>query len=404
MSEKDERAKKAEAGPRADEPATEAIPKTPKGEPMSTGDAEPKPPTRPDTVTSEPDATPPAKTPPAKTPPAKTPPAKAPLVRTKSPRPPAKPLPKPTVPVPESESELGEPAEPKRDATESAVSKSDATDPATTELDASKPDATKSDVSKSEEPPVAGTADAAETGANSEAETTAIPKVAAPAPRITEPTTTEPTAGRPTTSQPAASVPPTAVAKPTVGPRRIPPRAEDPAARGTLPQPRRIAPAAKPERIGPPPEKVKTRRRVGGRWIAALAAAVLVIVAVGVAGFLYLSGEREDNSPETQIRARVSSFTEALTSGDLETLRSTSCGEMAAYYRDIPDAEFADVHRTAVEQGNIPVVEGVDAVQITGDTAIAQVIAYTAANPNERSPRTFDLRLEGDEWKVCDPE
>ncbi|AYJ51247.1 Rv0361 family membrane protein [Rhodococcus sp. P1Y] len=149
---------------------------------------------------------------------------------------------------------------------------------------------------------------------------------------------------------------------------------------------------------------MKTRRRVGGRWIAALAAAVLLIVAVGVAGFLYLSGEREDNSPETQIRARVSSFTEALTSGDLETLRSTSCGEMAAYYRDIPDAAFADVHRTAVEQGNIPVVEGVDAVQITGDTAIAQVIAYTAANPNERSPRTFDLRLEGDEWKVCDPE
>lgn len=138
--------------------------------------------------------------------------------------------------------------------------------------------------------------------------------------------------------------------------------------------------------------------------MAALAAAVLVIVAVGVAGYLYLSGEGGEDSPDAQIRTQITAYTEALSTGDLATLRSSSCGDLAVYYRDIPDAEFADVHRVAVEQGNIPVVEAIDAVQVTDDTAIAQVIAYTAANPNERSPRTFDLRLDGEEWKVCNPE
>ena len=215
-----------------------------------------------------------------------------------------------------------------------------------------------------------------------EAETTALPKVVRSQPR--------------------------AVAKPPVGPRRIPARGEDPnaraEARGAIPRSRSSAQQAKPLRVGPTPEPAKPRSKGGRRWIAALAAAVLLFAAVGVAGYLYLSGERGENSPDAQIRTQVTSFTEALSSGDLATLRASSCGDLAVYYRDIPDAEFAEVHRIAAEQGNIPVVDGIDAVQITGDTAIVQVLAYTAANPNERSPRTFDLRLEGEDWKVCNPE
>lgn len=199
---------------------------------------------------------------------------------------------------------------------------------------------------------------------------------------------------------PAAVRPP--VKKPHAEPRRIPARGEDASAdaRTSLPQPRKSAPQASPQRVGPPPEQ---RRRGGRRWFGALAAALVLIVAAGVAGYLYLSRDTDDSSPEAEIRTTITSFTQALSSGDLATLRTSSCGDLAAYYRDIPDAEFADVHRVAVEQGNIPVVDGVDAVQITDDTALAQVIAYTAANPNERSPRTFDLQLDGDVWKVCSP-
>lgn len=223
--------------------------------------------------------------------------------------------------------------------------------------------------------------------------TEAIPQQGAPRNEDGEPDVAPAaeTAEIPPVTSSAAAESPRARAKPHAAPRRIEPRVTNTA---------RPAPQAAPQRVGPPPEQ-SGGGRGGRRWISALILAVVVIVAVGVAGFVYLSGDSEDTSPETRIRTSLTSFTEALTSGDLATLRSSSCGELATYYQGISDAEFADVHRAAVEQGNIPVVDAVDAVQITGDTAIAQVIAYTAANPNERSPRTFDLRLEGEEWKVC---
>jgi hypothetical protein len=131
-------------------------------------------------------------------------------------------------------------------------------------------------------------------------------------------------------------------------------------------------------------------------------AAVVVIAAVAAGAYLLIDRTNVEDSPEAQIRTTVESFTRALAAGDLATLRSTSCGDLATFYRDIPDAEFADVHRVSVEQGNIPTVDSIDAIQVTDDTtAIAQVIAHTDANPNDRSPRTFDLSLDGDQWKVC---
>ncbi|MDV8024328.1 hypothetical protein [Rhodococcus sp. IEGM 1330] len=208
-------------------------------------------------------------------------------------------------------------------------------------------------------------------------------------------------------------------AKPTAAPRRIPPRnpseapAKDVAAEkkspAVVPQPvgpRKIEPQQSgpkqvgPQRIGPAPaEPGKPSRK---KWWAALVAAVVVIAAVAAGAYLLIDRTSVDDSPEARIRTTVESFTRALAGGDLATLRSTSCGDLATFYRDIPDAEFADVHRVSLEQGNIPNLDSIDAIQIGDDTtAIAQVIAHTDANPNDRSPRTFDLRLEGDQWKVC---
>ncbi|MDI9898133.1 hypothetical protein QM797_25715 [Rhodococcus sp. IEGM 1381] len=183
-----------------------------------------------------------------------------------------------------------------------------------------------------------------------------------------------------------------AVAPPPVGPRKIEPQQVGVKQVG--------AKQAVPQRVGPPP--AEPRKPSHKNWWAALVAAVVVIAAVAAGAYLLIDRTSEDNSPEAQIRSTVESFTRALATGDLATLRSTSCGDLATFYRDIPDAEFADVHRVSVEQGSIPTVDSIDAIQVTdATTAIAQVIAHTDANPNDRSPRTFDLRLEGDQWKVC---
>ncbi|OZC91240.1 Rv0361 family membrane protein [Rhodococcoides fascians] len=212
-----------------------------------------------------------------------------------------------------------------------------------------------------------------------------------------------------TTAIPTVEPPVRPAPRPHAVPQRIPARGEvpRPAQQPAGPSTARPTPQPVPQQTGPRPQPSgrsagsAPARKTSKRWLGALAAAVVVIVAVGAAAFFYLARDGGENSPEAQIRTSVTSFTEALASGDLATLRSSSCGDLATYYRDIPDAEFADVHRVAVEQGNVPVMEGIDAVQITGDTAIAQIIAYTEANPNERSPRTFDLRLEDETWKVC---
>lgn len=211
-----------------------------------------------------------------------------------------------------------------------------------------------------------------------EAETTALAKV---------PPATEQPHPAPSTVKPSGATP---AARPPAAPRRIP-------ARGELSQPQ-----VRPQRIEPTPS-TPSRKSESRKWIAALVGALVLIVALGVAGFAYLSRDDEGSSVDAQIRTSIQSFTQALSTGDLATLRSASCGELATFYRDIPDADFADVHRIAVEQGNVPVVESIDAVQVTGDTAIAQVLAHTAANPADTSPRTFDLRRDGDVWKVCSP-
>lgn len=161
-----------------------------------------------------------------------------------------------------------------------------------------------------------------------------------------------------------------------------------------------------PQRIAAAAPSAPSGGRRGGRrgWIIASTVAVVgVLAALGVTGFVIARGGAH-GPDESQVRDAVDTFVDALGSGDLATLQSATCGTLADFYRDIPPGEFADVHRDAVAQGNVPVVTGIDTVQITGDVAIAQVTAHTQANPSDASPRTFDLERVDGSWKVCDPD
>ncbi|UXF68780.1 Rv0361 family membrane protein [Rhodococcus qingshengii] len=226
------------------------------------------------------------------------------------------------------------------------------------------------------------------------APTVAIPKAtpartAAPTPQPKpEPATVAiPKAAQPTPPPPRQAPtppPPQRAAPQRVGVAATPPPAQ--------PMPTRIEPAA--------PEK--TKRSGKGWYIAAAAAGVAVLAAIGVAVFVSSNSGSGESSPEAQVQTAISTYVDALQTGDLATLRTSTCGALGEYYRTIPDAAFAQVHDNAVAQKTIPQVGAVDAVRITDDTAIAQVQA-SLPSTGEQSWRTFDLERQDGTWKVCDP-
>ncbi|WP_082895616.1 Rv0361 family membrane protein [Rhodococcoides corynebacterioides] len=166
-------------------------------------------------------------------------------------------------------------------------------------------------------------------------------------------------------------------------------------------------PPARPQYIPPrePAREPRTRRPIG-RWVAAL---LVVAVAIGgVVAFALLRGGSTTTgaSDEDRIRVAIDDFTTALRDGDLAALRSGTCGPLASFYGGISDEDFAATHDAAVASGSIPDVLSVDTIQITPaeapdvTTAIAQVTAR-GGNETAPSPRTFDLALEDETWKVC---
>ncbi|EEN85954.1 hypothetical protein RHOER0001_4772 [Rhodococcus erythropolis SK121] len=236
---------------------------------------------------------------------------------------------------------------------------------------------------------------------------------AASAPTVAIPKATQAPTAAPTPQpkpEPATVAIPKA-AQPTPPPRQAP----------TPPPPQRAAPQpqqrAAPQRVGvaatPPPAQPmptriepaapeKTKRSGKGWYIAAAAAGVAVLAAIGIAVFVSSNSGSGESSPEAQVQTAISTYVDALQTGDLATLRTSTCGALGEYYRTIPDAAFAQVHDNAVAQKTIPQVGAVDAVRITDDTAIAQVQA-SLPSTGEQSWRTFDLERQDGTWKVCDP-
>lgn len=132
----------------------------------------------------------------------------------------------------------------------------------------------------------------------------------------------------------------------------------------------------------------------------AAAAVVLVAVLVTVA-FLLVGGSK--TSPQDEVRGAIGAYTDGLKTGNLAELRSSTCGTLHDFYAQISEEQFAGVHRSSVENRTIPVVDSVNTISITGDTAIAEATVFTEADPANRTARTFDLQRTDGGWKVCDP-
>ncbi|WP_232541869.1 Rv0361 family membrane protein [Nocardia bovistercoris] len=167
-------------------------------------------------------------------------------------------------------------------------------------------------------------------------------------------------------------------------------------------------PIAAPQRIAPTPppvDQAPSDGAAGGRskkWLLAVLGAAAVLVAIIVAVAFALVG-KSGSSPDAEVRAAISQYTDGLRTGNLAQLRSSTCGPLHDFYAKIPEDQFANVHRMSLERKSIPVVDAVNAISITGDTAIAEATVYTEADPAKRSARTFDLQRSDSGWKVCDP-
>ncbi|WP_460720774.1 Rv0361 family membrane protein [Nocardia heshunensis] len=166
------------------------------------------------------------------------------------------------------------------------------------------------------------------------------------------------------------------------------------------------APLAQPQRV-PAADAVDGEKKAGAgskKKVLIIAAAVVVVAAVvGVVTGLVMKN-KSDNSPEALVQKTITSYTDALNNGNLDTLRAVTCGAPHDFYQKISADQFTGVYRTSKEQKSIPLVKSLDAIKVTGDTAIAQATVYTAADPTKTTARTFDLKNEGGSWKVCDPQ
>ncbi|SUA74018.1 Uncharacterised protein [Nocardia otitidiscaviarum] len=162
-------------------------------------------------------------------------------------------------------------------------------------------------------------------------------------------------------------------------------------------------PVAAPQRVPAVSESGAAGTSARGKrwWLLVGAAAVLVVALLGVV--IALVGGGTDNSPEGQVKRAIGTYTDALAEGDLEQLRAITCGTQHDFYQNISPEQFAGVYQTSKEQKAIPVIDSIDAVRITDDTAMAQATVHTAADPSERTQRTFDLQNTDGGWKVCDP-
>ncbi|MQY31015.1 Rv0361 family membrane protein [Nocardia aurantia] len=160
-------------------------------------------------------------------------------------------------------------------------------------------------------------------------------------------------------------------------------------------------PMASPQQV--PPAAGPTGATGGMRRTLLLGAAAVVAVLVVLGVVIGVVQHATSNSPEAQVRKAIGTYATALSDGDLDRLRGSTCGPLHDFYQNIAADQFEGVHKLSADQKKIPKISSVESVQITGDKAVAQAGVYTDATPDKPVARTFDLQHVDGNWKVCDP-
>ncbi|UKO91832.1 hypothetical protein IHQ52_23350 [Gordonia amicalis] len=152
---------------------------------------------------------------------------------------------------------------------------------------------------------------------------------------------------------------------------------------------------------GSKPSKT-TKKRGKGPLIAVVALLVVIVAAIGGI-FAY---QNMTATPPADEAAEVAlDYTTALYEGDLETLRSVTCGELHAFYTDFDDAAYQKTYDAQKARNELVQTQAINAVRVVegGDLAVVEVVAVHTSSPETPETVTLNLQRDGDAWKVCNP-
>ncbi|MBM7366156.1 Rv0361 family membrane protein [Gordonia hydrophobica] len=157
------------------------------------------------------------------------------------------------------------------------------------------------------------------------------------------------------------------------------------------------APAPKSEpQVVAPAQPERTKRKTGK--LVAILLAVLVVIAVIAVGLWYLLVGSSDQS---KVADAAQSYQNAMNDGDLDELRSLTCGEKYAYYSEVSAEDFQKAFAAQKARNELMTFDDVKAVQIDGDIARVGVDMYPSSDPSQTAPAQITLHNIDGEWKVC---
>jgi hypothetical protein len=163
--------------------------------------------------------------------------------------------------------------------------------------------------------------------------------------------------------------------------------------------PKAAVPQSIPPRLG---VKLRTSKQFNWGWVLALIVIVLALAAIAILGTVLLTrGKHLKVSQEDQVRHTIQSFDIAVQTGDLQALRTLTCGTTRDGYVDYDERAWQESYRRVSAAKQYPVIASIDQVVVNGQHAEANVTTFMAYDPQVRSTRSIDLQFRDDQWKIC---
>lgn len=137
-------------------------------------------------------------------------------------------------------------------------------------------------------------------------------------------------------------------------------------------------------------------------WVLAIVVIVLAVAAIAILGtLLFTRTQQSQPSQEEQVRSAIQGFDVAVQTGDLQTLRTMTCGNARDSYAEYDEKDWADTYRRVSAARQYPVIASIDQVIVHDQHAEANVTTFMAYDPQVRSTRSLDLQFRDEQWKVC---